>query len=810
MNWSIKDTCRDQRGVSWIENFGQDVRYGVRVLCKAPSFTLAAILTLAVGIGFNSSIFSLIHSMFLRTMPIREPSFVALLFNQDASGLSPVFSHIDYSFYRENARTFTGLVAARRADPYLDETGRRVLVDFVSDNYLTVLGMGPDLPNEPLLVISKRLWKSYFNSDPNIKGRAISLNGYTYTIIAVAPQDFGGITFPPPDVWAPLLQAAKSFDYHLADPSARGFDVAGRLAPETSLQQVHAELNVLAQRLQAEQSHTNKNVTVITSPASYLNPRIRNNVMPIIALLLGGAALVLLIICANLANLLLARAANRQKEIALRLSLGATRSRIIRQLVTETLLLAFSGGLAGLFLTVWLPSIAVHAVTPPDLAIYNYSFQIPLNHQVTLYSFLLSLATGLLFGLAPAVQFSKANLSSALKDGATSTADFRRSRLRNTLVASQVAFSLVLLIISGLFVRSVLRAARVDAGFDTANLVTISFDPRAHTTAQVNDFYRQIEDYAKTLPQVRATAHAHTLPLGESAKTLTLETQNARRPSAINIVSTNYFDFLAVSTLVGRSFSAADVQAGPSVAVMNESAARLYWPGTSPIGKLLRADNGVNLEIIGVVKDFRDVHILREPEPHIYIPKTKGLLFEEPLGHRQRLLLRVDRNLPAALQLIRTEAARIYPKIHLDLSTIERIINLSIWPARVAAAISSAVGLLALALAAIGIYGSISYQISLRKKEMAIRLALGSQKRQLIQLMINQFMRTVLLGAMVGVAGGLAASSALGQLLYGLGTFDPPAFLTACLTLIAVALLATYLPARRAAKVDPMEALRYE
>jgi predicted permease len=809
---SVREQCRERRGASFGEATWQDIRYGARVLCKAPSFTMAVILTLAVGIGFNSSVFSLIYSMFLRTMPIRDASSVALLFNQDASGTSPLFSYFDYSFYRENARTFSGLVAVKREDPYLDETGRRVLVDVVSDNYLSVLGVGPDLPDQPLVVVSQRLWKSHFNADPNIKGKPISLNGHIYEIIGVAPRDFGGITFPPPDIWAPLLQAAKSFNYRLDDPSSRLFDVAGRLTPESSIKPAHGELDVLVQRLKVEHLNTNKNVKVITSPASYLNPRTRNNVVPMVVLLLGGAGLVLLIICANLANLLLARAVNRQREIALRSSLGATRARIICQLLTETLLLAFSGGLGGLLLTIWLPTIAVRAVTPPDLALYDYSFRIPLNYQATLYSFLLALATGLLFGLAPAVRFSKVNLSSALKEGTASTSDFRRSRLRNILIASQVAFSLVLLIISGLFVRSVLRATQVSAGFDTTNLVTVSLEQRsgAHTSAQVDDFYHQIEDHAKTLPQVRAIAHVDTLPLGGNVKTLMLESQNLRRQSAINIVSTNYFDFLAVSTVVGRSFSADDVRGGPAVAVINESAARLYWPGITPIGGLLRAQNGVTLQIIGVVKDFRDVHILAETQPHIYIPNTQGSLFRESLGQGQRLLLRVDRDIPGALQLIRAEAARIDPKFHLELSTTERIINLSVWPSRVAAAISSAVGLVALALASIGIYGSISYQVSQRKKEMAIRLALGSPKRQLIRVVLNQSMRTVVLGALAGIAGALAASRALGQFLYGLSTFDPPAFLIAPLALISVALLATYLPARRAAKVDPMVALRYE
>src|SRR5438445_955490 len=299
---STKEAYRDQRGLPVLETLWQDIRYGARVLCKAPSFTIAAIFTLAVGIGFNSSVFSLIHSMFLRTMPIRDPSSVALLFNQDASGTSPLFSYFDYSFYRENARTFRGLIAVKREDPYLDETGRRVLVDFVSNNYLSVLGVGPDLPDEPNVVISERLWKSYFNADPNIKGKPITLNGHIYAIIGVAPQDFGGITMPPPDIWAPLLQAAKSFNYLLDDSSSRWLSVAGRLTPESSIKQAHAELDVLVQRLQAESPHTNKNVKVITSPAAYLNPRTRNNTVPMVILLLGGAWLVLLIICANLAN----------------------------------------------------------------------------------------------------------------------------------------------------------------------------------------------------------------------------------------------------------------------------------------------------------------------------------------------------------------------------------------------------------------------------------------------------------------------------------------------------------------------------
>jgi predicted permease len=810
----LRETSGEIWGWGSIDRLWQDLRYALRVLRKSPSFTVAAILTLALGIGVNSSIFSLIHNLLLQTMPVRDPSTVALVFNKHPRFSGAMWcSYPDYVDFRDKSQVFAGLVAVKRDDPYLDDTGRRVLADFVSGNYLTVLGTGPTLPDEPVAVISNRFWRRHFNSDPNVTGKTVALNGRRYAVIAVAPLDFGGITIPPPDVWVPLIPATKTFDYRPDDRQGHWLAVAGRLKSGVTLEQAQAEMTVLSRRLELQYPATNNGFSVVISPASYINPRTRGNVVPVIALLMGAVSLVLLIVCANLANLLLARAINRQKEIGLRLSLGASRGRVIRQLLTESTLLALAGGAAGLVLTAWIPKIVFSAATRPDLALYDYNFELPLGSAVLIYSLLLSLVTGAIFGLAPAIQFSRPDLSSALKDYGAFGANVSRSRIRNTMVAGQVAFSLVLLIVSGLFVRSVLRASLIDAGFNTKDLLAVSFDPRSrgYSDMQADEFYRHLLERAKNVPQVRATSLVRSLPLGDDISLTRFEIEGQAVDVAFNVVSADYFRLLGVPTLIGRSLESGDTSGSPPVVMINESAARQFWAGQNPIGKHLREGKpGTDFQVIGVVKDFRDFHIATAPQPYIYIPKGQASRFQSLYGHRISLLIRTKGDVGTAVGALRNEAAALDRKLYVNVSTIDQVVALSMWPARVSAGISGAIGLLALMLASVGIYGSIAYIVSQRTREMGIRIALGAQRAEVVALVLKQALRVVSVGAVIGFAGGIAVSRVLGDMLYGLISFDVPTFVLVPMFLVTVAMLATYIPARRAAKVDPMEALRYE
>jgi predicted permease len=705
-------------------------------------------------------------------------------------------------------------VAVKRQDPYLDDSGRKVLVDFVSENYFPVLAAGPALRPEPMAVVSDRFWKRHFNSDPGVAGKIVRLNGQRFMVIAVAPRDFGGVTLPPPDIWVPLATYPQVMGDReiLGAREGHWLAVAGRLKPGATLQHAQAEIAVLARNLEREHPETNKGFGVLVSPASWVNPRTRNNVVPIVALLMGSVGLVLLIACANVANLLLARALSRQKELGVRLSLGASRGRLIRQLLTESTLLSLAGGAVGLLATMWIPRILFAAATRPDLRSYDFDFDTPLSAAVLTYSLILSLVTGAIFGLAPALQFTRPDLSSALKDGGAFGTKLSRSRLRNTLMAGQVAFSLVLLIVSGLFARSVLRVNFIDPGFDSRGLLTLSFDPqsRNYSSAQTNEFYKKLLESAQLIRQVQSMSLVQSLPLGDGIRLDDFEIGGQQREVAFNIVSANYFRLLGVPALIGRSFEPTDKNGSPAVVMINESAARRFWPGQDPLGKRLRVrQSPADLQVIGVIRDFRDFHIASPPQPYVYIPVTQAGSFSGSDSTMQ-LLIRTNGDVRAIAPALRREAAALDRELHVTIQTIDQIVMLSMWPARVGAALSGAIGLLALALATVGIYGTIAHLVSQRRREIGIRIALGAQRVVVVGLVLRQALRLVGTGAAVGVAGALAVGRVLGEMLYGLSSFDALTFVLVPLFLVTVAMLATYIPALRAAKVDPMVALRYE
>ncbi len=831
-----------REGGAWVERLGQDLRYALRMLRRSPGFTAVAVLSLALGIGVNTSIFAFIHAILLRPLPVAEPARLVAVYHRNVrQGWLSSSSYPDYEHYRDHSEVFSGMLAYLRVPMMLrrGELAERVSGELVSADYFSMLGLRAALgrtfaPEEgraagasPVVVLSHDLWQRRLGGDPGVVGRTVTIARHAFTVIGVAPRGFRGLVLDwgkPPELWVPVTMYREAVPA-LADIDVlhlwgmHSFLILGRLRPGVTFERAQAAMATLAARATPERDRGFKRESGYTAELSSAQqarfwPAYRGSVVLFLTMLAAVVGVVLLIACFNLANLLLARAARRQREIAVRLSLGAGRGRLVRQFLTESFLLSLVGGVAGLAVAAW---------TTGFLASFHDPFKIPLSLDTGLdapvigFALLLAVLTGALFGVLPALQAPRVNLTSALKVE-TAGGGPRRLALRSGLVVAQVALSVVLLVGAGLFVRTLRNATLADPTLDPGNVLLARLDPltQGYDEARVKSFYPRLLERIQALPGVRSAALVWIVPLGGMRGGTDIVTESRERPGEkqttqvdYNVISPDYFATVGLPVLRGRAFTDRDREGALPVAIVNEQLARRFWPREDPMGKRFRltgrGSQEVEVEVVGVVRDGRFRNFRQPIRPCFYLS-----LWQHSRGEMS-LEVRAAGDPALLIAAVRAEVRALDKDLLLpEILTLKSHRDLGLSQERLTAALLGGLGLLALALVAIGTYGVISFSVAQRTREIGIRLALGARTSEVLRMVLRQGLAPVLAGLGIGLAAALALGCFIASLLYEVRPADPLTLAVTGSVLIAVALVACLLPARRASKVDPVEALRYE
>jgi predicted permease len=811
-----------------------DLRFAARTFSRNRGFTAIAVLSLALGIGANATIFSLVDAVLLRPLPVAGSDRLVALYTQDARnpGSLPL-SYPNFLDIRNGNRSFSTLAAHRPVTLSLSSEGaepEKIPGELVSWGYFEMLGVRPALGrtflNEedgapgahPVAVLTHSFWQRRFGGDRAILGKTLVLNGTPFSIVGVASADFRGLNaLAPTEVFLPLAmyeQAITARPLKFRERRVLHLLAAGRLRNGTSLEQARSDLEVLSAGLAREYPDANAGRTVAPIPLveATINPNLKGKYVLAGTVLMTVAGLVLLVACATVANLLLARAVARRKEIAIRLSLGAARGRLVRQLLTESLLLALAGGAAGLLAAVWGRGF-LWSLRPPFLP---DSLDVPLDARVLGFTFGLSVATGVLFGLLPALQSSRPEMVTALKNQAA-PARGRGLGARGFLVIAQVALSMLSLIGAGLFLRSLVQAQRIDPGFDPRGLVSLSLDPggRGYDAARGQEVYRQVAEEVKRLPGIRRAAFSE-LPVLQNAgfqRTLVIEGLEPAADESLlvraNAVGTEYFETLGIPLRRGRGFAPEDREGSRPVAVINETMARRFWPGQEAVGRRFGFfGQDKDYEVVGIAADARYTAIGEEPQPYVYLPlfqayPAAATLYARVAGDPAAAL--------AALAAMRKRIRALEPSLPLtDAAPVSDALDRALWAPRVAAGLLLLFGLLALVLATMGLYGVISYAVQQGRRDISIRVALGAGRGDVLGLVLRQGMTLVAVGLLLGLAAAALLAPRLPGLLVGVKPGDPAAWAGAAALLALVGLAATWVPARRAAGIDPALVLRQE
>lgn len=810
-----------------------DTIFAVRMLRKAPGFTAVAVLSLALGIGANTAIFSLVNAILLRPLPVSEPGRLVAVFPVSQSSEVRAFSYPAYVDFRDRNDVFSGLFVTRFAPVSLSREGanERVWGYLVSGNYFDVLGVAAArgrtfAPEEdrtplthPVAVLSHGCWQRRFGGDSSLIGRDITLNNQRFRVIGIMPAGFTGteVAFAP-ELWVPTMMQEwiEPGNPWLERRTTHNLFAIGRLKPGVTPEQAEASLNVLAGQLGREFPDTDEGATMTLTPPGLIHPIVRGPIIGFAWVLMAVVGLVLLIACTNLANLLLARASERRREVAVRLALGASRWRLIRQLVTESVLLALAGGAAGVLLASWAVDLIVGFRPQADLPFW---IDLTVDWRVFGFALLASVGTGLVFGIVPAWQSTSPALVPALKD-ATLQAGAYRSRLRSGLVIAQVSLSLVLLIAAGLVMRALQQVQTTSPGFDIENGLMMSVDVglQGYDEVRGQEFYRRLIEQVSSLPGVRQASLTDSAPLSLNYNSTDIQVEGqplargANVPSAMNAsVAANYFATMGIPLVAGREFNHADREGAPRAVIINEAFARRYLPGADPVGNAVgkrvsfASAEGPYWQIVGVAQDGKYFSIGEVARPFIYLPMPQSY---EP---RATLLVRTVSDPRAMTAAVRDAVRQLDAQLPVyDVKTMTEHLGLSLFPARVAALLLGSFGLLALTLAAIGIYGVMSYSATQRTREIGIRVALGARPSDVLRLIVKHGAIVTVAGVIIGLGAALALTRLMASLLYGVSATDPLTFLGVAALLLAVALVACYVPARRATKVDPLAALRHE
>ena len=807
-----------------------DLRYTVRLLFKNPVFTAVVVLTLALGIGLNTAVFSVIDGLLLRPLPgTRAPNELVQLYRTYRGGVRYGSNSVPhYVDIRERSGdTFSGVSLWSFESMNLAAAGRtdRVLGVMASANHFAVLGVNAAIGRtfvtaedsgrgaHPVAVLSWSTWAGRFGGDSAIVGRPIVLNGRSYTVIGVTPPAFrGALPLVIPALWVPLSQFDDLRPGDTDTYTSRGnnsFNVIARLKPGVTIAQANERMKSLVAGLRAEhpRHYEDAGVNLVLQSEAGIHPEFRSAQVGLSSVVMAVVGMLLLIACVNVANLFLARARDRAREMAIRISLGARRSRLVQQLLTESLLFAGLSGLAGIGVAWWVIRLANRIRLPMEV---DFSADLHLSPLVVAFAFGVSLITGLLFGLAPALQATRPSLIPALKGEAP--AGQSRSRASKGLVVAQMALSIVLLVSAGLFLRDLMNVTTVNKGFVGENLLIADLEPslQGYDRARSEELYRRLRDHLTALPNVRAVGYTAIVPLGLNESDSYVEiagytpSKNENMSLQRTQVTPGYFEAMGIPLKQGRGFTDQDDSASARVMVVNEQMAKKYWPGTSPLGRTVKY-GGRDHTVIGVVPTGKYQRLGEPPTPFYYLAQAQHW------SNALSIVVRTTGDPEAVAPALRSAAAGFDQNLPVSgVRTMSKHLGIALMPARLAGAALGVFGLLGLVLASIGMYGVMAYTVSQRRREIGIRMAIGAAAGDVVGMIMKQGLGLVIIGAAIGIAGALGASRLLRGVLYGSSVVDPVTFVGVPLLLTAVAALASWLPARRASGVDPLEALRRE
>jgi predicted permease len=823
-----------------MENLWQDIRFGIRMLAKSPGMTAVVVITLALGIAANAIIFSIVNG-FLRPLPVKSPDQLVVIATQQKD--APIFmnrmSYPELVDFRKRVDSLSDLFAYDVTLLGLGYQGKadRFVVSYVTGNYFSALGVKPALgrvflpkegevgDNSPYLVLGYAYWQKRFGGDPEIVGKQVLVNGKAATIIGVAQQGFRGVyTMVTMDGYLPLSRASvleePPADANLmVDRSLRRLKVLGRLKPGTSIRQAQSSLNTIAATLAEQYPTTDKGISVHVMPERLARPEpMPNNLVPVIAigLFLFLAALLLVLACLNVANILLVRATVRQQEMGIRVALGAGRARLVRQVLTETGMLALVGGAAGILLALLAsPGLVESSKLGGGVPIrLDFSF----DWRVFAYAAGAMVFTGIVVGLWTAWRAAHADVNAVLREGGQTGGSIERHRVRDILVVAQVAGSLMLLIVAGLFARSLRKAQHMYLGFEPDHVLNVTVYPReiGYSEAQTKEFFRELKDRVRVLPGVQSLSLASTVPMSGSTGVDNIyveghPTPPGRQPPVTfsNDVDEDYFATMRIPLLRGRAFRDSDNENAPQVAIVNQTMATRFWPNEDPIGKRfsVKSASGPFLEVVGVAADGKYIFIAESPQAYFYRPLAQDF------QAFRTLQIRTSVPVESLIAPVEQEIGNLAPDLPIfNAETMEQLLEggNGFMVFHAGAERAAEMGFVGLLLAVVGVFGVVSYAAALRTHEIGIRMALGADRHDILKLVLGQGVRFIGIGVALGLAAAWALTRAMGKLLIGVSSTDPITYIVAVAILAAVALLACYIPAQRAARVEPLVALRYE